>query len=380
VAFVALEWQWFLPGHSLRSAPGLDAEEVGTLAAMAYLPVVNTEGPFAQVVYRGQRSWADTLWQPPFSRKKGRRGLARSRAEPVTSSDTTRLRKAQRILGLKKGAPNRKLGAYDLYTDVGDRELLAFLDSAARKAEDAYFARYGRLPSGNPKRSVVLFALKDSYDRYTDGYGPDTTRFFGHAGQGLSVFFVEGRSREELARTLVHEITHLLNDRAIASRLPPWLEEGIASDVGAVWVETSGAVSRRGGAFEGQSWISQGPGYRFLYLAKLMKQGQLPPLAVLMSLDREKFYSEALSQFGYAGSLATIRFFMDADGGRRATHFREWLRRIAIGRGADPRQLAKDTDGGMEELDANFRAWLQQEAAMHEKSIQEQAWSNNAYR
>ena len=166
----------------------------------------------------------------------------------------------------------------------------------------AYFARYCRLPSGDPFHSAVLVAKGGGLPRYSarSKSSPSVATRAGHAGAGILAFYAEGRSRVELTRTLMHEICHLLNSRALAWTLPTWLEEGIATDLGLVWVEDSPDVEsdpRVGG--EGALQF-QGFESRILFLEQLMKQGQLPSVGVVMRYDRETFHRPEIEMYAYS--------------------------------------------------------------------------------
>lgn len=374
VQYVALEWVWFLPGNRIFAAADSDAEVRTRLEAMAYLPVLDRDGNWVEVMYDGRRGWIDTFWKPPHDRRKARRGILRQRYEPVRGSDGVKLRKARKILGVRRS--DVKVGDYSLVTDVDDEELLAFLDSAAVAAEEAYFARYGRLPSGDPLRSAVLFAAEADYRRFTEATSSlPADGFVGHAGSGVLAFYAEGRSRVALARTLVHEITHLLNDRAVARRLQPWLEEGMATDLGSVWVESSPDVESDPIVGDENALVVQGLEPRIFFLERLLEAGKLPSVAAVVSLDRDDFYRPEVKTYSYAHSAALIRYLLEGEDGRLAGAFHTFLKRVATGLRAD---LLKLLERDVEELDRGFREWLREEARECRERLQERAersWS-----
>lgn len=371
VPWLAQEWIWVLPGNRVLAEVGAEAEVGVALEAMAHLPVLERRGDWAQVVFAGERGWVNTSWQPPYSRRKARRGILREKADPTLGSDADELRKARQILGIRRSS--RRLGAYDVYTDVEDEELLSFLNSAASHAEAAYFSRYGRLPSGNPRRTVVLFAREQDYRAYSESSFPGGGTNSGHAGSGVLAFFAEGRPRETLVRTLVHEITHLLNDRALARRLPTWLEEGLASDLGGLWIESAATVVTEGEPrlTQPEGWRSIGsrPELRLIHLGKILDGGLLPPVGILWSMDYSQFHSPAIENSAYSQSAAVVRYLMDGEGGRFTDGFRTYLQRIAIGHGTNPKLLLKILDTDLESFDRGFRAWVSTEAKASKRKL-----------
>ncbi len=350
----APRWDWFLPGQPLLEAPETGAQSIVTLSALAYLPILELDGQWAYVTYKGYTGWSDTEWEPPFDRGKARQGILRHRAEPVRGNDPWRLKAAQDVLGQR--STEVAVGGYRLYTNVPDEDLLAFLNDAATAAERGYFARYGRLPSGDPVRSVVLFATEDGYRRFAatqNSANPGTN--IGHAGAGVLAFYAEGRRREDLVRTLVHEITHLLNDRSLARALPPWLEEGTAEDLGDVWFEpfplpaVDGELSNIASvgvqAFERRVFFLEGP----------LRAKQLPHVGRLITLDYEAFHQPGVESGAYAHSVAFVRYLLDGEDGRWTEGFREFLGKIATG---TPANLLDLLDCDADTLDAGLRGWL----------------------
>lgn len=344
-ARLALEERWALPGQPLVATPG-DATPATTLRHLTRFGVVGRQGGWAQVTWRGREMWFDTEWEPGHSRRKARRGGIRHRFEPVRASDSRRLKAVREALG---GASDRQLGSYDLYTDVEDEGLLDLLDSAATAAEEAYFARTGRLPAGDPDRAIVLFADESRYRVDSDRFELPGFAHAGHAGRGIATFFVGRRPADQLASTLVHEIAHLLNSRALTSFLPPWLSEGIARDLGSVRLHGP----------DGRLRISSDE-LGLLRLVATLDAGDLPESAKLMALDGELFYRPEIVSWSYAHSGALVGYLFGEEHG---DGFRVFLKRIADGRGADAALLLDELGVDATELDRGFHAWLRMRAA-----------------
>lgn len=361
----ALAWQWFLPGHPLAERAG--GEPVAELPSLAYLPVLLRQRGWLEVQFDGRRWWLDPSWEPAHPHRGARQGGLRQRREPTRSADWRKLDKAKEMFGLRK--PNGRLGPFELWTDVTDEELLRFLDQLAQVVEPAYFARYGRLPSGKPRHALVLFQKEEDYRAFS----PDSIlsdSHVGHAGSGVLAFFAGGRSRIDLARTLAHEMTHLLNDRALAVVLPQWLEEGLASDLGAVWVESAeadglGGVDLRSHTDTGRAFVALEPDLRTLELAGTLAQGQLPDIGVFLTLAPEDFYKTSNLSLSYSWGAAFVRYLNSGDGGRHRRHWQAYLGAIAAGYDPTIAQFLEHfeiTDSaGLQALEQGFRDWLRQE-------------------
>lgn len=377
---VAIAWRWFLPGQPVLAAPGVAAGG-RVLPSLAYLPILAREGGWSQVLYQGDVGWVDESWKPPHARRAARQGGIRRHVEPPRASSFERVHKARKILGQRR--TDRKLGPYKLWTDVHDAELLSFLDELAVVAEEAYFARFARLPSGDPLRTAVLFAREEDYRVYgaASGLGDGHS---GHAGGGVLASYTAGRPRGDVASTLVHEIAHLLNARALSWDLPPWLEEGMASELGGVWVEATGvdgADGRRGSvvaSFRGYDDHDQ----RMVHLAEQSKEGRLPELARILLLDRDGFYKRDTG-LHYSYSAALVRYLLDGDRGRYRDGFQRFLERVANGYLANP-ALFLDSFGTKETsflvaLDRDFRSWIAAEHTGARERL-ERSWRNLAGR
>lgn len=355
---LAIGWRWFLPGQPVREARG-EAAGGRVLPSLAYLPILDAEGGWSRVLYRGRPGWVDDGWQPPHRRRGARQGGIRRHVEPPRISSLDRVREARKILGQRR--TDRTLGAYRLWTDVEDEELLGFLDQLAVVAEDAYFARFARLPSGDPLRTAVLFAREEDYRRYGADRGLSEGHS-GHAGSGVLASYTAGRSRGDVAGTLVHEITHLLNARALAWDLPTWLEEGLAGELASVWVEDGvDGVDGGSAALAASFLVFDDHDQRLLHLGERLDEDTLPELARVLLLARDDFYQgDAALHYSYSACL--VRYLLDGDGGRHRDRFLHFLERVAKGYGANPALFLASFEtrdpAFLVALDGDFRRWI----------------------
>jgi hypothetical protein len=254
-----------------------------------------------------------------------------------------------------------RLGPYALYTDVERSARLDRLDRIASEVEGAYRGRYGRRPLGEPAEAVVLFAREKDYRAFQN----ESARLSGlaasgHSGHGLVALYDGGRPGEELASTLVHELAHLLNRRAVGPILPSWLDEGIADDLAQSRIDARGRIepgtlggvtvraSRRVEMYGARAALEQ--------LARGVEAGRLRPLPELLSLEWERFVGRG-SDLHYAQSSFFVRYLLDGEGGALAPGFgpswppppragRSSPRRCASGWGGRGRSWGQGSRGG----------------------------------
>ena len=339
-----LEYRWLLPGAELFAEPEEGTAAIERLSRLAYLPVVERQGEWLKVMHRRRPRWfpgAGDGQPAPTRRDKPRRLV------DVSPPDWAKLRLARKLLGLDD--PVGMVGSYRLFTDLEDPDLLAFLDTTAQQAEAAYLARYGRAPAGRPRHAVVLFSRAEDYRTFSaEMKGPPGTRHWGHAGSGVVAMLAGDRPRRWLAGSLLHEITHLLNDRALAPQLPPWLEEGLASDLGDFWMEDAASAPM------------ESPGdFSLSVVLAADRTGSLPSVSQLLLLPYERFHDSAAAGLNYAYSLLLVRFFLDGEGGRLAPKFRGFLAAVARGRDPSPAELLRQLGMSPEQLEAEIHAFLQ---------------------
>ena len=364
--WAALEWRWLIPGRPLSEAP--QSAAATHLAALARLPVLDRQGSWLEVVYGGKHFWTDSRWQPDIAREGTGQGPARRKRQPPVDVDSYRLGEAKKLLGTD--GPRRKVGPYDLYTDVQDEALLDELSRVAEIVPKAYTARYGRSPSGNPERAIFLFRREEDYRGFARGANFPGGKGRGFTGKGYVAFYAGDNpgKRNDLIGVFVHEMTHLLNDRSLAWQLPGWLDEGIPVDLGSVWLEKDDAESLENPSFvldldEFQAGIRA--------LKGAIRSGKLPPVETLIRLDRDGFYTNYRWSYSYSGAF--VRFLSEAQNGRYADGFRRFLKGIADGRDPDPETLPTTVGSDFPTLDRDFAQWIDAENEKIRKQIEEHA-------
>ncbi len=254
---------------------------------------------------------------------------------------------------LAGGGRRANCGPYQLYTDVADPRLIAACGRLASRLDDIYSARYGIQPRGEPAAAIVLFARVESYRAFArEGAVPMGYAGYALAARGLAIFYA-GEQRagggtkplESFVTTLVHELSHLVNRRALGVNLPPWLAEGLADGIGDT------ATSEGFRPLEGTIGVEA--------LALRLRQAQASAragnLERLVSLKRGEFDRDVVS-FDYEQSALLVRFLLSERELRSG--FRGFLKGIAGGEAYDSERLADALDTDWAELDRRFEQWL----------------------
>lgn len=237
-------------------------------------------------------------------------------------------------------------GAYLLLTDVADSPLTAACARLASTLDAVYRRRYGLDPRGEARGAVVLFARRADFremarrDGLRAGYAG-----YSSAGDGLVVLSAEGGDRDELLRTLAHELTHLVHRRALGPGLAPWLSEGLADGVG----DSAAADGWR--PLAGLDGI-EGPAAR---LAAAYRAGRVSGLERLVTLDRSRFDRETVS-YDYEQSALFVRFLLTDP--ELAGRFRSYLQRLAAGERYAPGELRSALGREWSELDRELEGFV----------------------
>lgn len=359
-AFEARPFEWFRAGTAIYQAPSLDAPIVSRLDRVARLGFLERRGDWARTRIGSKEAWIlvteDTVSRdPPLGREP-------SPVLPVTGRppDPQRLAEARSLL--RPPWAEERLGPYELSTDIRDRALLAYLEKVAAQHEEAYRRRYGLPATGEPAAAVVLFARPDDYRRFQQAErGLEGLRAAGHAGSGIVALAAGESSRELVAAVLVHELTHLLNRRSIGPALPPWLEEGLAEDLGGSRLDPEGRVLpgtvQETTTFAGSRIEIRGFGASLKGLREASRKGRLVPLRDLLEMDWQAFVSKGRLTLHYAESGMFIRFLLAPETGY-GKKFRAFLRAVSRGGPATSEALLASLETSWKDLDGRFRAWL----------------------
>ena len=359
-------FEWFVTGVTVHELPERTSKILFTLDNPARFGLLERRGAWARIRPGGQDAWilvdASTVSsEPPLGKDP----------IPVTAvagrpPDQERLNRAVTALGPK--ARTLRLGPYPLYTDLPDGALLLLLDRAARHHEEGYRRRY-RLPlRDQPRAAVVLFSNDTDYRHFQeDDARLSGLRASGHAGYGIVALFTAGSADQEIVGTLIHELSHLTNRRAIGPALPPWLDEGLAEDLAGFAVGPDGRLKE--GTWRGERSASPGA-LRWTGTIVDLKQiearraqGTLIPLKELLALPWESFVRAGEPRLRYAHSALWVRFLLRPEGGL-ADPFRAFLGSVAGGESPTPENLVLHLGRGWEVLEQEFRSWVQQQAAL----------------
>ncbi len=300
------------------------------------------------------------------------RGVAAPLPLPALAPSPARLAQARALLAARpQHVPEQILGGYLLLTDLAEPALVARAAAVVSSLEEVYFERYGRRPVGASREAIVLFEAEESYRQFQIG---DTrlagvTISTGFASGGIVATFRGTRSDDELLGTLVHELAHLLNRRALGPSLPSWLDEGLADDLGASSIDSRGALlpgswSRTLDRQAQELRISGGEAalrdLASLYGPDGGGAGRLD-LGAMLALDWEEFVAAESAELHYAVAAAFVRMLLAAPASRAI--FRDWLTAVSLGASPAAEELRRKLDRPWAELDRSLALWTRFELA-----------------
>lgn len=354
---------WVAPGEEVRESPAPSARLLGHQAVFERLEVLERSEDWVKVASGAGEGWvrAPSLEEADYPLGAG---LVPTKPLPGARPDSSELRAALDLLGVAE--PSGRLGPYPLYTDVRPVSTLFRLDRAASQAEAVYRQRYGRPLEGDPAEAVLVFAEEGTYRLYqTREARLQGLPAGGHSGRGLVALWVGDRTPHEIAATLLHELAHVLNRRAVGPALPPWLDEGMAEDLSLSQVTESGDLrpERLGGATVRRA-ATVGPG-RIEYQGAIASLRSLnaafarsgpPRLEELLSLDWDRFVRSDDRTLHYAHAGYFIRYLVETP--ELAEGFRRFLDRVAAGGPATGPALREDLDRTWQQLDDGLAQWV----------------------
>ena len=354
---------WLLPDTRLLREPSTGAEELARLTKVSMATRLERRGSWYRVRYRATEGWAlledyDPNRDPPYGEAPEPPGPVESRAP-----DEEQLALARGLLGSR--AREGQLGAYSLLTNVQDGALLDWLHAVALQVESNYVTRYDRQPIGSPRATVVLFDQEGPY-RVLEARSPRLTGLHssGYNASGMVVFFAGRRRGDQVVSTFVHELVHLLNRRALGPALPPWLDEGLADDLGNCRILPDGTfdINRLSGSqtvSRGETRL-EGAVSALSRLEKSRYQGGFPDLAHLTRMEWDEFVRGGAINQNYAASSFFIRYLLEAQDGRFASDFQDFLDDVSDGLPPDGESLRLRLGVGWSELNAGFQQWIEE--------------------
>jgi hypothetical protein len=353
---------WLEPGMALRASPADDARALAEVPKYRQeLPIVSRP-PWYRVRLDGLagRSGPVTGWvRVEREAVPGEPLLGRAPAPvlPRPGRPPERLRLA-RARALLHPEATGFLGPYGFYSDVTDLSLNTRLDGVARAVEPLYRRRFGLEPVGETLEAVVLFRREASYRSYQGA----ERRLAGlpaggHAGNGMAVLYADDREPEEVAGVLLHELTHLLNRRALGPALPPWLDEGLAEDLGWSEIDASGRPTPgTWGGVEGRigATVYRLGGRAVLDRYRLSRaRGRLLPLADVLALDWEEFVRRE-DGLAYVQTGLLVRYLVES---RHRDGFRRFLADTARGEPISAGRLEEALGVSLGEIERELDAW-----------------------
>jgi formamidopyrimidine-DNA glycosylase len=380
------DWPKSLEALEEKKSAARAAASAGThLAGVLALTFLLGSAPAAAIADAGAGAGPSSSDLPrPIEPPLGR-AVVPPRPLPALPPDPVRLEEARTLLGEgRPAAPEQSLGGYLLLTDLEDPALVARAMAVVSGLEVLYFERYGRPPVGEPREAIVLFESEADYRRFQAGeprlagIGGTT----GLASRGLVATFRGERSDDELLGTLVHELGHLLNRRALGPSLPSWLDEGLADDLGASRIDREGRLlpgswSRTLDAQEREIRISGGEA-ALRDLAELFAPAETKPgksqdlaaatdaasridLGAMLALEWEEFVAEEGAELHYAAATAFIRMLLAAPASSGL--FRDWLTSVAAGSSPAAEDLRMKLGRSWPELERALALWSRAELA-----------------
>ena len=360
----AKPYVWVQRETPIYSAPDIDSPVLFTTSALANLPILRQEGDWFRIVQHVAREPSVLGWV---------RLDKRQYAEPLSTPDPVlplaaisiepdRLESATELMS--GSAREYACGPYRLVTDAVESSWIALCPDIVEDLEQVYRSRYGLEPVSSAAETILLFVTGQDYEafRVREEISFESHVAHSYPARGYVALYQADRSSHQVVSSLVHELIHLLNRRALGPALPHWLSEGMADDLAESSIDALGRLSP--GVLGGQAerfeslTLRSGGVASLLRLRTLDQLGTLPSLEDLIRLEIEEFYDPSKSQLHYALSSFWIRYLLHNPEDELARGFRGFLRSISVGTPITETLLSNQLNSDLGELEEGFRDWL----------------------
>jgi len=286
---------------------------------------------------------APTASTPATPTRSPSSSTPRSAGRASRPADPATLARARDAMG--SDARNGSCGPYALLTDVTDAALLAACERIGSSLDRIFAERFGVAPADRPREALLLFADLAAYRSFVQQDRGAGAGYSGYArgAAGFLVTHADGRPGDEVASTLAHELTHLVERRVLGPGLPPWLSEGLAEAIGDT-ADASG-LSPLAGLRGAEPMADR--------LRAAVTAGHHPDLARLTTARRAEF-DKTIPSWDYETSALLVRYLLTDP--HQAPPFRAYLR--SLSQGAQPDTLLTHLKTDWPTLTQSFLTWL----------------------
>jgi len=211
---------------------------------------------------------------------------------------------------------------YSVKTDITPR-FAAVIGDHMETIYREYARRFQGFGEVEQRFDVKVFRTRRQYEEATGALAPGSTgAFIVHLK--LLAAHAEGRTAEEVLRTLYHEGFHQFMYYAISKECPIWLNEGLA--------EYFSEATWNGKEFE----TGQVPSGRLHVIREAIRTGTYVPLHMLVTMSNEQWLQNCASNdhrasIHYCQAWSLAQFLLHANGGRYAPMMSRFLRELADG-------------------------------------------------
>ncbi|MEM9406813.1 MAG: hypothetical protein AAGA81_12325 [Acidobacteriota bacterium] len=346
-------------GARFLAEPRSDAELIRVTESLGQFEALERQGRWVRLVLQRVDDEAVTAWldteaerdmsEPPL-------GNAPEPPRPRPASPATRAQIDAVMKHLEQPIEQLSVAGYSVLLGLRDPVLVGMLRAELPRLEAAYRSRYRLQPLGDAAETIVVFREEESYRGFQDT-APRIAglQSAGHSMRGLVALFKGDRPYGDVRDTLRHEITHLLNRRALGPALPPWLDEGLADEF-ALLSATQGDDPFSAYRFTlGNETLYRGPLASLRILLQTRDGGRWLSLERLLGMDWDQFVRGGQGAMRYAQSSLFVHWLLEA----YPEEFHRYLNSVSLGRPAGAAELSRACGREIRELDEQFQRWLE---------------------